>query len=163
MRKVDGVKAMSQDSVAASSDFDRQILLGWWRHHLGASPTGTCHGQPPSAASLIHSLALQHSPNRSSQPTLQESCKFTCGTHQLSAYIPMPFHICEYSLSKGGGPPTLRCETSEPRLTRLSALAVCKWTCSSSLPRSQTQPHCWRRCVFQTQTKYLDLSKREVR
>lgn len=103
IRKVDGVKAMSKDSVPAFSDLDRQILLGWWRHHLGASPTGTCHGQPPSAASLIHSLALQHAPNRSSQPILQESCKFTCGTHQLSAYIPMPFHICEYSLGKGGG------------------------------------------------------------
>lgn len=69
-------------------------------HH----PMGTCYSQPHSAASLIYFLALQHSPKWSSQPILQESCKFACGTHQLSAYIPMSFHICEYSLSRGVAP-----------------------------------------------------------
>lgn len=73
-------------------------------HHLGTSPTSTCHSQPHSAALLIYSLALQHSSKRSSQPILQESVKFTCGIHQLSAYIPMSFHICEYSLSRGVAP-----------------------------------------------------------
>lgn len=108
IRKVAGVRAISKDSVPAFSDSDRQLplgnKLGWWCHHLGTSPTSTCHSQPRSAALLIYSLALQHSSKRSSQPILQESVKFTCGIHQLSAYIPMSFHICEYSLSRGVAP-----------------------------------------------------------
>lgn len=123
-------------------------------------PRRNTHGHLPWPTSLIYSLALQHSPKRSSQPILQESCKFTCGTHQLSANIPMSFRICEYSLSRGVAP--------KPPLGDIWARGSSAY-CSSSVqmdmflfPPSVTDSAWLLKKIYQTQKKYLDLCKSEV-